>query len=244
MSNNGIVQEKKKETVREMFNDIAPAYDFLNHFLSLGIDKRWRKKVKKLLEKAKPAYILDIAAGTADLCIALSPLKPVSIKGIDISAEMLHRGREKIQKRKLEGLIELIEADAEQIPFKDQEFDAAVVAFGVRNFENLQNGLNEIFRVLRFDGNLVVLEFSKPERFPVKQLYNLYFHSILPLAGRFISGNKNAYHYLPATVDSFPSGENFTKELEKAGFSDCSFQLLTYGIACVYSARKTRNPLS
>ena len=229
---------KEKGTVQGMFDDIAPKYDFLNHFLSLGIDKLWRRKVRKLLVPLKPMQILDVAAGTADLSLAISRLNPVSIKGIDISEEMLKIGRIKAEKKGLSGMIELIQADAENIPFETNRFDAVTVAFGVRNFEHRSQGLAEIFRVLKKDGIFVVLEFSKPVYFPVKQVYTIYFNYILPLAGKMVSGNSMAYSYLPGTVNSFPCGRKFTEELEAAGFSDTKIYPVSFGIASIYTARK------
>ena len=230
--------EKKKDTVQGMFDDIAPKYDFLNHFLSLGIDKLWRKKVRKILEPLNPQYILDVAAGTADLSLVVSSLQPKEIKGVDISEEMLKIGRRKVGAHGLSNMIELIQADAENLPFNNNYFDAVIVAFGVRNFENRNKGLREIFRVMKSNGIFIVLEFSKPISFPVKQAYNFYFNYILPFAGKLVSGNKTAYSYLPGTVNTFPCGKDFTDELVSAGFSVPSFHPLTFGIASIYTVRK------
>ena len=230
--------EKKKDTVQGMFDAIAPRYDFLNHFLSLGIDKLWRKKVRDLLKPLKPQSILDVAAGTADLSCAVSSLRPKEIKGIDISEEMLKIGRKKVRDRGLDSMIELIQADVENLPFADNHFNAVIVAFGVRNFENRKKGLHEIFRVIKDNGVFIVLEFSKPTKFPVKQVYNIYFNHILPFAGRVISGDKSAYSYLPGTVNTFPCGKDFTDELDSAGFTDTSFSTVSFGIASIYTGRK------
>lgn len=238
-ANNKTAPEKPKEQIRHMFNSIAHRYDFLNHFLSLGIDRLWRKRLVKLVSHAQPRLILDVATGTADLAIALARLKPEKITGIDISEKMLAFGQEKINKLKLDEIIRLKQSDAEKIPFSDQSFDLATVAFGVRNFENLQNGLKEIYRVLRKNGNVAVLEFSMPKHFPVKQIYKLYFRFILPRLGRWISNNSDAYTYLPESVETFPNGEAFAKELEKAGFSQVKTVSLSFGIASIYLAQRS-----
>jgi demethylmenaquinone methyltransferase / 2-methoxy-6-polyprenyl-1,4-benzoquinol methylase len=228
----------KKEQVRQMFNSIAPRYDFLNHLLSAGIDISWRKKVVGIVQKHPHQTILDLATGTGDLAIAAAKLNPDKIVAADISSEMLKYQHKKLIRKNLTGLIELVNADAENLPFGDAAFDAAMIAFGVRNFENLERGLSEISRVLKKDGLIVVLEFSKPERFPVKQLYNFYFRNILPGIGRLVSKNNSAYTYLPDSVGHFPSGEDFTAFLEKAGFSQVAAKPLTMGIASIYTGKK------
>lgn len=227
-----------KEDVERMFDSIASHYDFLNHFLSLGIDKYWRRQVIKKLRPYKPGYILDIATGTADLSITAAKLQPKKIIGIDIAARMLELGRIKIQHKKLEHLIMLQQADSEKLPFNDEDFDAAMVAFGVRNFENLQKGLVEIRRVIKNDAPLLVLEFSHPRVFPVKQLYLFYFKAILPTIGRLFSKHHSAYTYLPKSVDNFPSRADFLAELTAAGYTHCSYRELSFGIVCLYEARK------
>jgi demethylmenaquinone methyltransferase/2-methoxy-6-polyprenyl-1,4-benzoquinol methylase len=221
-----------------MFNSIAGRYDFLNHFLSLGIDYRWRKKAIKLVSTHHPKTILDVATGTGDLAIAAAKLHPVKITGIDIAEDMLAIGRKKIAKKNLGHLISLETGDSENLQFKDESFDCVMVAFGVRNFENLGQGLAEMCRVTRKGGVVSILEFSKPEKFPVKQLYNFYFRFILPFIGRIISGNKSAYTYLPESVVNFPVGEQFLQMLENAGFIQTTCKPLTFGIATLYSGVK------
>lgn len=228
----------KKEQVRSMFNNIAGNYDFLNHFLSAGIDRRWRKRVIKILRKKQPGRILDVATGTADLAIAESDLNPEKIVGVDIADQMLDIGREKLEKRKLTRLITLENGDSENLRFDDGSFDAVTVAFGVRNFENLDQGLKEMHRVLDHGGTAVVLEFSRPRKFPVKQFYSFYFRYILPLLGRIISRHDSAYTYLPESVGTFPDGEAFISRLQKAGFTNCTHRPLTFGIATVYTGEK------
>ncbi|MEE4260723.1 MAG: bifunctional demethylmenaquinone methyltransferase/2-methoxy-6-polyprenyl-1,4-benzoquinol methylase UbiE [Bacteroidales bacterium] len=228
----------KKVKVEAMFNDIAPKYDFLNHFLSLGIDIQWRKKVRKLLAPYKPKTILDVATGTGDLAIELSKLQPEKIIGLDIATNMLDIGKEKIKTKKLDQLIEMQLGDSEDLPFEDQMFDAVTVAFGVRNFENLQKGLREMNRVLKPGGIAAVLEFSKPKAFPVKQIYNFYFKYILPGFGKLVSKSKDAYTYLPESVSAFPEDKAFIDELRHAGFDKIIQKRLTMGIATLYSAHK------
>ena len=225
-----------------MFNSIARHYDFLNHFLSFGIDKCWRKKVisilKKELQQKTSFQILDIATGTGDLAIQAASLNPEKIIGIDISEEMLKIGEQKIIKKNLNNLIEFKIAEAETLPFQNSTFDAVIVAFGVRNFYDLNKGLAEIFRVLKNDGILIVLEFSQPSQFPIKQLYNFYFKNILPLIGRMFSKDKTAYQYLPDSVYQFPQGTKFLSLLSSAGFKHTSQKLLFFGISTIYSGRK------
>lgn len=227
-----------KEKVRLMFNDIAPNYDFLNHFLSAGIDIRWRKKVRKLLKPANPKIILDVATGTGDLAIELSKLTPDQIIGIDIATEMLEFGRKKITAKKLDKIIELFEGDAEKLNFPDNNFDAITVAFGVRNFENLHIGLKEMQRVLKPSGIVAILEFSKPKAFPIKQLYNFYFRYILPVMGKTVSKSNEAYTYLPDSVHTFAEDKAFLTELTKAGFKEAKQNRLSLGIATIYYATK------
>ncbi len=231
-------KQGKKEQVRSMFNDIAFRYDFLNHFLSAGIDIRWRKKVRRLLAPQSPKKILDVATGTADLAIELSKLKPEAITGVDIADGMLEIGRKKISKKGLDNMISLQTGDAENLAFEDNTFDAVVVAFGVRNYENLQKGLKEMCRVMKPGGTVAILEFSRPNAFPFKQIYNSYFRYILPGFGRMISKHEEAYTYLPDSVSQFKEGEAFLREMEQAGYRDAGQKRLTMGIATLYSATK------
>ncbi|MCF8296496.1 MAG: bifunctional demethylmenaquinone methyltransferase/2-methoxy-6-polyprenyl-1,4-benzoquinol methylase UbiE [Saprospiraceae bacterium] len=221
-----------------MFDNIAGKYDFLNHFLSLGIDKVWRKKAIKKLKTSNPQRILDIACGTGDFSIEALKLNPTEIIGIDISKEMLKVGIEKIKKKNLENIITLKLGDSENLEFENNYFDAAIVAFGVRNFETLQKGLKEIQRVLKPGGVFIVLEFSKPKYFPFKQFYNFYFLRILPVIGKLFSKDNSAYTYLPESVQAFPDGENFIKELETAGFNNCELFPQTLGVATIYMGEK------
>lgn len=228
----------KKEIVRAMFNDISPKYDFLNHFLSFGIDRLWRKKLVKLLRQSKPSEILDVATGTGDLAMAVAKINPRKIIGIDISEQMLDVGRAKLIKANPGNLISFQQADAEQIPFPDNSFDAITVAFGVRNFENLELGISEMRRVLRPGGWIYILEFSHPQVFPMKQLFYLYSRFFIPSMGRLISGNNRAYRYLPESVAAFPSGKKFVEIIEKQGLFKVSFIPLTMGIASIYFGQK------
>ena len=230
--------EGKKEKVRNMFNNISGHYDFLNHFLSFGIDILWRKKLIRKMGKFNPKTILDVATGTGDLAIEALKLKPKKITGIDISEGMLEIGQKKLKKRGFDSLINLQLGDSENLPFKDFEFDAAMVAFGVRNFENLDKGLTEMYRVLNNEGRIWVLEFSKPAHFPVKQVYHFYFKNILPLIGRIISKDQSAYTYLPDSVQEFPSGDKFIKHLKNCGFVELKIIPLSFGIATIYSGKK------
>jgi demethylmenaquinone methyltransferase/2-methoxy-6-polyprenyl-1,4-benzoquinol methylase len=228
----------KKKQVQDMFNNIAPKYDFLNHSLSLGIDKIWRRRAIKLLKSLDAPEILDIATGTGDLAIASLRIKPKRVVGLDLSAEMLKVGKEKIQKRNLSHIISMVEGDSEKLPFKNEEFDAATVAFGVRNFENLHKGLVEINRVLKAGGKFVVLEFSNPSTFPFKQIFKFYSTRILPWWGGLLSNDKAAYTYLPESVAAFPEGEAFVAELNKAGFKSLRVWRQTFGVATIYFAEK------
>lgn len=229
----------KKTQVAEMFDHIAPRYDFLNRVLSGGIDIAWRKKALNLLAKDKPGRILDVATGTADLAImAAERLHPDQIIGIDISPKMLEAGREKIEKRALRELIVLQEGDSEAINFPDHSFDAVTVAFGVRNFEHLEKGLQEIRRVLKPGGRLVILEFSKPS-FPVwKQLYNGYMKYIAPKLAGWLSRNKKAYIYLNNSIQAFPEGKAFLDVMKKTGFKQTKCKKLSFGISSLYTGEK------
>ena len=232
--------EDKKAAVTSMFNSIAFRYDFLNHFLSFGIDMSWRKKAVRIMSgKYKNPEILDVATGTGDLAIAASKLAPKRITGIDISENMLAIGRKKIRRKGLSELIHLYEGDSEKINFSDNTFDIVMVAFGVRNFSDTVKGLNEMHRVLKPGGMIMVLEFSKPEWFPFKQLYSFYFLRILPLAGRIISNHGRAYSYLPESVMQFPDNERFTELLMRSGFSGNNQKILTGGIASIYTGYKS-----
>jgi demethylmenaquinone methyltransferase/2-methoxy-6-polyprenyl-1,4-benzoquinol methylase len=226
------------EDVRRMFDEIAPHYDFLNHFLSMGIDRCWRKKVIKAARNHHPQTLLDVAAGTADLTIALATLPGISITGIDISEAMLAEGRKKVNQRQPDKNIILLQGDSENLPFADATFDMVTVAFGVRNFEHLEKGLAEMLRVLKKGGQLLVLEFSMPEKTLFKQLYHLYFKYFVPFIGAKISGHRFAYSYLPATVQKFPKNDTFVNILRQTGFTNAAFKPLTFGIVCLYSAEK------
>lgn len=222
-----------------MFDNIAPTYDFLNHLLSLNIDKIWRKKAVQVLKRKSPKYILDVATGTADFAIELLQLNPEEVIGIDISEKMLQIGRAKIRKGNLDDRIMLQRADSEGMPFPDNKFDAVTVAFGVRNFENPKKGLLEMCRVLKPAGTLIVLEFSKPRVFPVKQMFYFYFHYVLPVMGQIFSKDQRAYAYLPESVQFFPDEKGFCRLLEEAGFKTVQCASLTFGIASIYTAEKS-----
>ncbi|MFT6167118.1 MAG: demethylmenaquinone methyltransferase/2-methoxy-6-polyprenyl-1,4-benzoquinol methylase [Vicingaceae bacterium] len=228
----------KKEQVAEMFDNISHRYDFLNHFLSLGIDKLWRKKAVKILSAIQPKVILDVATGTGDFAIESLSLKPTQVVGIDISQGMIDKGIIKIKKNGQEDIIELKYGDSEDIPFEDNYFDAITVAFGVRNFENLEKGLSEMKRVLKTGGMAVVLEFSKPKAFPIKQIYNFYFHKVLPGIGKLVSKDASAYTYLPESVEAFPEGKEFEEILKKVGFEYKSTHPLFFGVSSIYVVQK------
>lgn len=221
-----------------MFDNIAFRYDFLNSLLSMGIHKGWRKKCVKKLEALKPSYILDVATGTGDFAIECVKLHPKKITGVDISEGMMQIGREKIKKLGLDQLIELKSGDAETLDFPDNTFDAITVGFGVRNFENLEKGLKNLCRILKPGGSLVILEFSYPRRFPIKQFYTFYFSYITPLIGKLFSKDSRAYSYLPESVKAFPDNERLVTILENCGFKKAEFKSLTYGVAAIYEARK------
>ncbi|NVO20334.1 MAG: bifunctional demethylmenaquinone methyltransferase/2-methoxy-6-polyprenyl-1,4-benzoquinol methylase UbiE [Bacteroidetes bacterium] len=228
----------RKEQVKGMFDSIAGRYDFLNHFLSLGIDKGWRKKLVKLMAEEKPQHILDLATGTADLAIEAIKLNPAQVTGTDISGEMLSVGREKVKKLGLYDRITLLQADSENLPFETATFDAAMVAFGVRNYENLPKGLSEMNRVLKPGSKAFILEFSKPTAFPVKQFYSMYFRFILPLIGRLVSKHSSAYTYLPESVNVFPQADEFLEIMKRSGFKDVKYMKLTFGITMLYIGNK------
>jgi demethylmenaquinone methyltransferase/2-methoxy-6-polyprenyl-1,4-benzoquinol methylase len=231
----------KKNQVEEMFNQISPKYDLLNHLLSANIDKLWRKQTIKLLKPWNPEIILDVATGTADFAIAATEIKNAKVVGIDISEGMLEVARMKVQKKRLSNRIELIKADSERLPFENDTFNAAIAGFGVRNFENLKIGLTEIMRVIKPGGVFYVLEFSKPVKSPFKQIYQFYFTKILPLIGRMVSKSRNAYTYLPQSVNEFPDGEKFLTILADVGFTENKYFIQTFGIATIYEAKKPKN---
>ena len=229
----------KREQVEEMFDNIAPKYDFLNRILSLGIDILWRKKLISKLKKSNPKFILDIATGTADVAIeTVNMLNPDKIIGVDISNLMLEEGRKKLLEKKLTSVIELQQGDSENLQFETNTFDAVTVAFGVRNFEHLEVGLREIARVLKPNATLAILEISKPKSFPVKNIYNFYFKYVLPKVGNWVSKDASAYTYLPESVQNFPQGKEFLLILEKVGFKNCQCTSLTFGISSIYTAQK------
>jgi len=232
-------QVAKKAQVADMFNNISKTYDFLNHFLSLGIDIIWRKKAINELKKDNPQLILDVATGTGDFAFeALSILKPKKIIGVDISQGMLDIAQQKITKRNAGDKFSVKLGDSEKLPFEANEFDAVTVAYGVRNFENLEVGLADIQRVLKPGGKAVVLEFSKPKVFPVKQLYNVYFTYITPGIGKLFSKDARAYSYLPESVAAFPDGEKFIELMHKAGFKNTKCRPLAFGICSIYTGVK------
>jgi demethylmenaquinone methyltransferase/2-methoxy-6-polyprenyl-1,4-benzoquinol methylase len=228
----------KKEQVAKMFNNIAPKYDLLNHTLSLGIDILWRKKAVGILKKHQPEKVLDIACGTGDFTIANIDSGASKIIGLDISEGMVNVGLKKVEKKGLSKRINLQVGDSEKINFQDNTFDGITVGFGVRNFENLEKGLSEMHRVLSPNGKVIILEFSKPKKFPIKHLYFFYFKYILPTIGRLVSKDKTAYTYLPDSVKAFPDGERFTSILEKVGFTKTYIVPCSFGIASIYIGTK------
>lgn len=230
--------ESKKRQVEEMFDNISGKYDFLNHFLSFNIDRYWRKKAVSQLKSIPGITILDVATGTGDMITPLLKIKPQKITGLDLSEGMLRIARKKFPSEMGGTSIEFIKGDSEKLPFDDNMFDAETVAFGVRNFENTLSGLSEMYRVLKPGGKIVVLEFARPASFPVKQIYQFYFQNLLPFFGRIISKDKDAYTYLPYSVNNFPERKDFVRIMENAGFSDCTFNTLTFGIVSVYTGIK------
>ncbi len=231
-------EDSKKEQVASMFNNIAKTYDFLNHFLSLGIDIIWRKKAIKELKSLNPKMILDVATGTGDFAFEALSLNPDKIIGVDISQGMLDIANEKINKRNESHRFEVRLGDSEKLLFEDNTFDAATVSFGVRNFENLDKGLSDINRVLKPGGKLVVLEFSNPKKFPIKQLYNFYSFQILPLFGKLFSNDAKAYTYLPESVKAFPDGNDFLDRMRSSGFNNTKCIVLGFGICSIYTGTK------
>ena len=229
----------KKEQVADMFDNISGTYDFLNHFMSLGIDIIWRKKAIRSLKKSQPQLMLDVATGTGDFAIeAIRQLNPKKIIGVDISAGMLDVAKQKIVKKGLENQFEVKLGDSEGLPFENDTFDAVTAAFGVRNFENLEKGLADICRVTRPGGKAVILEFSNPKKFPIKQLYNFYFHKITPFIGKLFSKDRRAYEYLPESVAHFPDGNDFTAILKKVGFKESLARPQFFGVCTIYIATK------
>jgi demethylmenaquinone methyltransferase / 2-methoxy-6-polyprenyl-1,4-benzoquinol methylase len=232
-------EEQKREEIAGMFDRIARRYDFLNHFLSLGTDVWWRRRAISAIARLRKAErVLDVATGTGDMAIAALRLNPVSITGIDISPQMLEYGRRKLVRKGLTTKIELVKAASEAIPFGDGSFDVAMSAFGVRNFSDTLKGLTEMNRVLVPGGVIMVLEFSKPSRFPFRQVYSLYFNSVLPFFGRLFSRDSSAYTYLPESVGRFPQGEEFLQLLVNAGFGSPKEKRVSGGIATIYTAVK------
>ena len=229
---------EKKKQVEQMFDNISGNYDGLNRVISFGIDLKWRRKVIEMVKKTNPKYILDVATGTGDLAIAMADSDAEKIIGLDISAGMLQVGKDKIQKKELNTRIEMVQADSENLPYPDHTFDAITVAFGVRNFENLEKGLSEIYRVLSPGGIFVVLETSIPTKFPFKQGYRVYSNYILPIIGKLFSKDKSAYQYLSESASVFPYGEKFNNILRKTGFTEVENLPQTFGVSTIYSATK------
>ena len=228
----------KKEEVAEMFDNISKRYDFLNHFLSLGIDKLWRRKAVRQLKDLRPKRILDLATGTGDFAIAALKLNPDEVVGVDISQGMLDMGIQKMKKRGHDKIVKMQLADSEKLPFEDASFDALTVGFGVRNYENLEKGLSDMLRILRPGGKAVILEFSKPKKFPIKQVFGFYSKRVIPFLGKLISKDKRAYAYLPESVEAFPEGTDFETIMTKLGYKDVNSILLSGGIATIYMGLK------
>lgn len=228
----------KKEQVAQMFDTISGNYDNLNRMISLGTDQGWRKKVLKLVDNQSPETLLDIATGTGDLAILLSKTQASKIVGLDLSEGMLAVGKEKVKALQLDHRIQMIQGDSENLPFEDNSFDAITVAFGIRNFENLEKGLSEILRVMQPNGIFVILETSVPTKFPFKQGYHFYTHSVVPFMGKLFSKDQKAYEYLSESAQNFPFGENLNAILRKVGFKNVSHAPQTMGVATIYTAFK------
>ncbi len=231
-------EKSKKEEVAEMFNNISANYDFLNHFLSLGIDHLWRKKAIKQLKNLEAKKVIDIATGTGDFAIASLKLNPDEVIGVDISSGMLEVGAKKMKNKGHDKTIKMILGDSENLAFEDNYFDALTVGFGVRNFENLEKGLSEMLRVIRPGGKIVILEFSKPKKFPVKQVFSFYSKYFIPFFGERISKDPQAYAYLPESVAAFPEGKEFENILKKLNYKSVQSIILSGGIATIYTGTK------
>lgn len=227
----------KKSQVEDMFDNIAPKYDLLNHALSMKIDVLWRNKLVKMMKEDAPQEVLDVATGTGDLAIAVEKGTDAKVVGLDLSQQMLNVGVIKIKKLKLDGKISMLKGDAENLPFEDNRFDAVSVAFGVRNFENLTKGLAELRRVVKENKSVYILEFSKVEGF-LGPFYMFYFKNILPAIGRLVSKDNRAYTYLPDSVNAFPFGEKMRQILLDTGFKKVEYKKLSLGIATIYKATK------
>ena len=231
--------ENKTKQVEEMFDNIAPTYDHLNHLLSFDIDKFWRRKAIRMLKPFQPQQIMDVATGTGDFAIqAYQILRPKRLLGIDISEGMMNIGREKVKQAHLSEYISFMKEDCMSLSFPDNQFDAITVAFGIRNFEDLDKGLREMYRVLVPEGHLVILELSYPEKFIIKQLYDIYAGLIIPTIGKMLAKDHMAYTYLPQTIKAFPQGEVMKNILHKAGFRKAIFKRLTFGACTLYFATK------
>ncbi len=232
-------EESKTSQVEKMFDNIASSYDFLNHAMTLNIDKIWRKKAIKIIKKQNPSYILDVATGTGDFAINLSQNIPsAQIKAIDLSEKMLEVAIQKVNKLNLNQKISLEKQDCMNLNIEENSFEAASVSFGVRNFENILSGIKEIFRVLKTSGILVVLELGEPDNIIIRKIFDIYFHHILPFFASKISKENSAYKYLPKSVEQFPSGKKFIEIMQKAGFRDCYYKNLFFGVAKIYVGKK------
>lgn len=235
----GNSEKSKKEEVAEMFNNVSKRYDFLNHFLSVGIDKIWRKKAINMLKEIQPKRILDLASGTGDFALEALRLNPTEVIGMDISEGMLEVGRLKMKKKGVDSIVSMQLGDSENLPFEDNYFDALTVGFGVRNYENLELGLSEMLRVVRSGGKIIVLEFSKPKKFPVKQYYAFHSKYVIPFFGKRISKDEKAYAYLPESIAAFPEGKDFTDILTNLGYQNVGSKLVSGGIATIYFGTKS-----
>ena len=230
---------EKASQVEQMFDNIAPTYDKLNHRLSWDIDKGWRRKAIKMLAPFRPQTLLDIATGTGDFAIlAAKMLRPEKLIGVDISEGMMEIGRQKVKKEGLEDTVTFAKEDCLNLSFETESFDAVTAAFGIRNFADLDQGLREMQRVLKQGGHLSIVELTTPVSFPMKQLFRIYSHTVLPIYGRLISKDSSAYSYLTKTIEAFPQGERMVEILKKAGFAKASFRRLTFGICTMYFAEK------
>ena len=231
-------ESSKKEEVAEMFNNISKRYDFLNHFFSMGIDKLWRRRAIKMLGECSPKKIIDIATGTGDFAIAALKLNPEEVIGVDISQGMLDVGIAKMKKKGVDDVIKMKLGDSEDLPFEDHYFDGLTVGFGVRNYQNLEKGLGEMLRVIKPEGKAIILEFSKPKKFPVKHFFNFYSKYIIPFLGKKISKDGRAYEYLPESVAAFPEGNEFVEIMKSVGYKNVRARRVSGGIATIYSGSK------